>query len=124
MTTNETLNFLLTNLNIPPSEAPDMKYIRTIITDLQYEGELAYKLYKDGYLREKSYIITIEGRLFIEDGGYVEKKKRDAIILREKNASAKRMERNELLLVIGTFLIVLVEILIHRKVLLSLFHCH
>ena len=56
---------------------------------------------------------------------YKLQKENETILLHEKKDRLKRMERNEVLLAIGTFLFALVEILIHRKDLLSLFcYCY
>lgn len=89
MNTNQKLDFLLSNLNIETytpqtmtARIPDWQYIRSIITNMDEETELLYKLAQDGYVRkEHNSIITIEGRLFIERGGYVAKQKRETVTL-------------------------------------------
>jgi len=72
-------------------------------------SEVLLKLYKDGYVHTQnemglsSYVSNFDGRIFIQNGGYVRKKETDDetanIIVRNEN----RRLRNDHLLIVGTW---------------------
>ncbi|MCK9403443.1 MAG: hypothetical protein M0Q26_08595 [Chitinophagaceae bacterium] len=68
--------------------------------------------------------ITFKGIMFINEGGYEQKATDDRISRELRDSRDKRLSNGTVYLAIGTFLLVLVEALIHRHELLSLFSCH
>lgn len=67
--------------------------------------------------------ITLNGLIFISNGGYVKKKESFIAAEKIKNSRENRLSTGTVLLAIGTFLLVFVEVLIHWNELRHLFSC-
>jgi len=79
MTHEEILDYYLRSLDVPVSEFPDWTEIRNKL-DVYKEEMYLMKLKKDGYTTSDSgSILTLEGKIFIENGGYVAKAHADEI---------------------------------------------
>jgi hypothetical protein len=74
--------------------------------------------------KSRDVLITVKGSLLIENGGYAQKFKNEKSDRELRDSRDKRLSNGTVYLAIGTFLLVLVEALIHRHELLSLFSCH
>ena len=124
----EKLDFVLDKYNIR-NIAPDNLLIRKTIIDFNEEEDIIYKLKKDGYIQyaDSKYSITYDGRVFINDGGYVKQNQKEKTLLDEINGRNKRAERKEdrlnfwtMWLAIGTFALVIIELIVHRKEIFNL----
>jgi hypothetical protein len=83
------LNKLVADKNVTAEE-------HTITSKDATTGEIKEVTHPD------SYVISFEGILFKENGGYIEKNRRDAIAVQATGDQNQRMERNEVLLVTWT----------------------
>jgi hypothetical protein len=106
----------------------------------EFFKRLVDRLVKDGYAElpetgkawysldhyQEDTLITIEGYYFITktNGGYEKKTIADENVEILASSRDKRLANGTVYLAVGTFLLVLVEALIHRHELLSLFGCH
>jgi hypothetical protein len=108
----------------------------------EFFKRLIFRLVKDGYVEFNTHLtmdrnspleqfqnyplITIEGYYFItkKDGGYENKSNHDETFRELRDNRDKRLSNGTIYLAIGTFLLVIVEALIHRHELLSLFSCY
>lgn len=67
---------------------------------------------------------NFNGAVFIADGGYVTKSSREKTDRELRDSRDRRLSNGTVYLAVGTFLLVLVESLIHRHELASIFSCH
>jgi DNA-binding PadR family transcriptional regulator len=140
-TSDDELNIVLTYLNHGQKIPGEFNHIMKGLNwqgdeNMIRLGQILRKLKRDGFVEtdplsqggvpmqgknDVTYLITYDGIAFIENGSYKQKRINDKIISDDLKGRNRRMERNEVLLWIATFALVLVEILTHRRDLIRLF---
>lgn len=142
MTPLEKLDYVLGNIRSPISNADVRNNLgkdeKLNVNEFDF-AMIINKLRRDGYIdfiengkyaNDKQFEEGVDvrrnfdGDLFVENAGYVKQSDATAIAERIKNNRERQLSTGTVLLAIGTFLLVLTEVLIHWNELRHVFSCH